>query len=144
LAFLLAAVPAVAKSDVVQLRNPGPQYSFDGHEVALAITVEEPAPVALVYSAEGLPEGLQIDPATGVITGTVEAPGSLCTQVTVLVEAGGQKAESRFDWVVESKGVLSCGGQPHSGVSGLPWVMVWMVLALAVLSRRPRNHALSG
>ena len=133
---LLAALPLMAMAGAPVLHNPGPQYSFDGHKVALAMPVEGPVQVALAFRATGLPEGLSIDPRTGFIAGTVEAPGSLCTQVIIYMDADGETAETRFDWVVESKGVLSCGGGISSGGRGSAWTLLLMSLWVVVFSRR--------
>lgn len=123
LAAFLSVAAAYAKDGGPQLQNPGPQYSFDGHMFELAIPMEAPKTTLVSFRATGLPDGLSIDPVTGIIAGTVDASGSVCTQVTVYAEAGKDTAETQFDWVVESKGVLSCGGAhdrvAHGGADGL-------------------------
>ena len=68
-AFILtpkpSARPRINGAKVVGVR-PGSPFLF-----TIAATGERP----LVYEAEGLPEGLHLDPATGIITGTLGRPG---------------------------------------------------------------------
>ena len=51
--------------------NPGAQTSTEGNTVNLQIQATDPDDVTFSYTATGLPLGLSIAPATGLITGTV-------------------------------------------------------------------------
>jgi hypothetical protein len=52
------------------LADPGPQSHLVGENVSVALGASDPDPGALLwYEAAGLPEGLQLDSATGVISG---------------------------------------------------------------------------
>lgn len=59
---------------------------------------------ALSYSATGLPDGLEIDPATGVVTGAFSAPGASVVTVTASNQAG--EAVGAFNWLVEEATVV--------------------------------------
>src|SRR5438094_640775 len=47
------------------------QFNFDGDEVSFAVTAHYHGAGTLGFSATGLPDGLSINSATGVISGTV-------------------------------------------------------------------------
>ncbi len=57
--------------NAVGVANPGDQGNTAGDMVSLPITGTDAAQVALTYSASGLPQGLSIDPTSGVIAGTI-------------------------------------------------------------------------
>lgn len=84
------------------LVNPGSQTSDTGARVSLPITASDPDRDTLRYSASGLPRGLQIDPDTGVIAGTItsssfeDSPFS----VALLVSDGTLSDSTVFQWVV--------------------------------------------
>jgi len=58
--------------------GPGAQTVVEGESVRLQVVAADPNDDPIAYSATGLPPGLTIDPATGVITGTLP-PGSAST-----------------------------------------------------------------
>ncbi len=61
----------------VSVTNPGPQLTVVGGAVSLQIAASDSSPgETLSYSATGLPAGLAIDPASGLITGVASATGS--------------------------------------------------------------------
>lgn len=70
-----------------------------GVVTSLQVQAVDPEAEALSYSASGLPPGLSIGPATGVISGTPTLAGSHAVQVTVQ-DAQGASAVSRFTWTV--------------------------------------------
>jgi hypothetical protein len=82
--------------------NPGPQASSEGDPVTLAISAQDADGSLLRYSATGLPTGLAINAASGVISGTVQAPaaGASPYTVTVSVTDGFHNAASTFLWTV--------------------------------------------
>ncbi|MES1927174.1 Ig-like domain-containing protein [Salinisphaera sp. T31B1] len=68
----------------------------------------------LTYSATGLPEGLTIDPATGIISGMVDpnaAGGGPNNDgvytVTVTASDGTAQVQSRFDWTINNQPVVA-------------------------------------
>ena len=70
--------PRINGAKVVGVR-PGSPFLF-----TIAATGKRP----IAYQAEGLPEGLRIDPATGIITGSLDARGEYCLKVTVTNSLG--------------------------------------------------------
>jgi ABC-type uncharacterized transport system substrate-binding protein len=87
--------------------NPGTQTNTEIDQVSLAIVASDPNGDALSYSASGLPVGLSIDPASGVISGTVSYqavvhPDTAATYaVTVSVDDGSLVSSTSFDWNVD-------------------------------------------
>ncbi|WP_294949486.1 putative Ig domain-containing protein, partial [Sulfurivirga sp.] len=71
--------------------NPlrGLQSSDDGEQISLDASqfFGDPDGDTLTYSASGLPAGLSIDPATGVISGTIDRSASQSGPYTVTVTA---------------------------------------------------------
>jgi Ca2+-binding RTX toxin-like protein len=83
--------------------NPGDQTSAVGTIVNLPISASDPNGNTLSYSATGLPAGLSINAATGVVTGTLSTAGT--SNVTVTVSDGqGSTASTGFIWMVTSAG----------------------------------------
>ncbi len=121
-----AGVPSVAK--VIQVvtntgpvvTNPGNKTNFVGDVVNLAITANDPNGDAMTFSATGLPAGLTINSATGVITGTTTTSGSY--RVTVNVTDGTFTANTSFDWLVTVRGAIRYVKlEALSEVNGNPW-----------------------
>jgi alpha-galactosidase len=82
--FAVSLAPAVraAESQFILTPKPGPEPRINGARIfgvrpgspfLFTIPVTGERPVA--YGAEGLPDGLTVDPATGRITGAIAAPG---------------------------------------------------------------------
>lgn len=81
------------------IANPGLVVTTAGQAVRYQIGVSARPGEVLAFSATGLPRGLSIDPATGVVTGTTPAPETSGVQVTV-VGTGGSTFTQGFTWVV--------------------------------------------
>lgn len=100
----------------VSVASPGSQLTIRGAAVNLRVVATDSGNAALTYSASGLPAGLSINPATGVISGTATTQQS--TTVTVSASDGFTNAGSTsFAWsvVVPGKPQIS---KAHS-LSGL-------------------------
>ena len=65
---------APATSNPITITDPGPQAGAEGSAVDLPIQATDSTGGTLSFTAQGLPPGLGIDPATGEITGTIH-PG---------------------------------------------------------------------
>ncbi len=86
------------------ITNPGNQTHTEGGSVSLQIQASDPdAGDTLTYSATGLPTGLSINSATGLITGTVTTANTFNTTVTVDDGNGGTDNAS-FTWTIQTAG----------------------------------------
>jgi YVTN family beta-propeller protein len=84
---------------VPSIGSPGNQSSTVGTAVNLALTATDPNSDPLTYSASGLPPGLSINDASGLISGTPTTAG-IYKNVTVAVTDGFNSANTTFDWSV--------------------------------------------
>jgi Putative Ig domain len=85
----------------ISVANPGGQTSFTGGSgVSLQVRASDTSPgQTLTYSATGLPAGLSINGATGLISGTPVARGR--SRVTVTASDTYNSADARFIWKVK-------------------------------------------
>ncbi len=97
--FHWAVAPATGTA-APALTAPSSQGGTAGGSVSLQIVASSPAG-SLTYSIDTLPDGLTVDQATGIISGTLTslAVGTTSTTVTVFSPTGGT-ASSTFSWVV--------------------------------------------
>ncbi len=97
----------------VTLSNPGTQSNLIGTSVSLQIIAGTNTGDTLTYSAAGLPAGLSINSATGLIAGVPTTAGS--SNVTVTATAsGGTSGSASFVWQV-----LNPGTGPITGINGM-------------------------
>ena len=83
------------------ITTPGAQTSTAGTPISnLAISASDADGNPLTYSASGLPAGLGINSANGLISGTPTAPGSYTVTVTVSDGFVGGTASASFGWTV--------------------------------------------
>jgi subtilase family serine protease len=96
-AFTSSAPPA----NTITVTNPGNQSSTEGTAITpLAIkATDSDSSATLAYAAAGLPAGLSIASATGVISGTPSAAGTSSVTVTVTDGTGASRATA-FSWTV--------------------------------------------
>jgi hypothetical protein len=87
-------------SDPVSVSNPGAQTSTVGTAVSLQVNGSDAESLSLTYSATGLPPGLSISSASGLISGTPTGPSGPYS-VTVTASDGNASASAMFNWQVD-------------------------------------------
>lgn len=78
---------------------PAAQISTIGDSASLSISASDPDGDALAFSATGLPAGLAISPATGIVSGTITSAGTFAPIVKV-TDPGGLSSSAAFGWQV--------------------------------------------
>ena len=92
----LSSGPVVNR--VPALTPPSAQSTVRGRAATLAVMASDPDFNALTFSATGLPAGLLMDAASGVISGTVSLGAADQNTVTVTVSDGFLSASASFAW----------------------------------------------
>lgn len=99
LAQVDALEPAAPGNQSPVLTSPGSQAHVVGDAVGLTLVATDPDGDTLTYGATGLPDGLTLDGASGLISGVVNSAGSFSATVTVNDGFGGSDAVL-FDWAI--------------------------------------------
>jgi hypothetical protein len=99
----------------VTLSNPGDQTTVKGTAVDLPIKATRTDGGTLTYTASGLPTGLMIDSATGVITGAPTASGVNSVTITA-TDSTGPSGQTSFKWTIPSLSATNPGDQ-HTEVN---------------------------
>ncbi|MEZ4866052.1 MAG: putative Ig domain-containing protein [Caldilineaceae bacterium] len=116
----VAKVLKVSNSNAPSVNPPGDQSNFVGDNITLPIVAADPNGDALTFSATGLPTGLTIDAATGLISGSTTASGVYA--VAVIVSDGGKPTTINFTWTVTQPGTTRFVKLvAESEVNGNPW-----------------------
>jgi hypothetical protein len=90
------------------LSNPGLQSNNEGDVVNLQVSAAD----ADSFAASGLPGGLSIDPATGLISGTIPVGAAGSYSVTVTASDAGASSDATFTWTVDGAPTITSGDHP--------------------------------
>jgi hypothetical protein len=97
---LFLTVPTPIVNSPPTLSVPMGVNSDTGQSVSIAVTASDPDGNSLHYEASGLPDGLSMDPDTGLITGAARPGTAGGHKVTVGVSDGPAVASASFSWLV--------------------------------------------
>ena len=104
-----------ATGNTVTVSNPGNQSSTVGSAASVQVAASDSASgQTLTYSATGLPAGLSINSATGLISGTPSTAGTSSVTVTA-TDTTGATGSASFSWTVSSAGTGSGGVDINAG-----------------------------
>jgi hypothetical protein len=95
--------------DTVAITSPGPEASIVNLAVSVQVKAASSGGHPLTFTAAGLPPGLSINAATGLITGTSRSTGSYTVTVTA-ADTTGDSAAATFSWTVKPL-PLPCQGR---------------------------------
>ena len=84
-----------------EITNPGTQNNTAGDSVSLNLIATDADNDTLLYSANGLPDGLVLDSGTGLINGSPTVAGTFSVTITVDDNNGGLDSEV-FTWVIDA------------------------------------------
>jgi hypothetical protein len=95
--------------NIVTVTSPGSQAGTVGSAASLQVRATDSASgQALAYSASGLPAGLSISSATGLISGTPATAGTSTVTVTA-TDGTGASGPATFTWTIASSGGRGSG-----------------------------------
>jgi O-glycosyl hydrolase len=102
-------IPASSTTgNTVTVTNPGSQSSTVGKAASVQISASDSASgQTLTYAATGLPAGLAINSATGLISGTPTTAGTSSVTVTA-TDGTGASGSATFTWTVTSVSTGAC------------------------------------
>ena len=105
----------------VRVSNPGAQTSHVGQAVNMRVTATDAPGKTLTYSAVGLPPGLSISSATGMVSGVLTSPGAYTVTVHA-VDRDASAGNASFIWTVyglprASRGSLTGVGEGRPKLS---------------------------
>ena len=96
-------IDVAASNTPPSVTDPGDQTNTEGEFVSLQIEAGDDDGDALTYDAVELPNGLTIDPATGLISGTIADDVSPWGTI-VTVDDGTDSSQVSFNWTVLANG----------------------------------------
>ncbi len=107
------AVTVTAVDDPPEVTNPGAQSNAEGDVISLQIAATDGDSPVLAYSALNLPEGLSIDPVSGLISGTISfhAAANSPHSSSVTVTDATTPVTVNFTWTVSQTAFGACAAE---------------------------------
>lgn len=99
----------VTDTTPLTMTAPSTQVNVASDSVSVSVHASDPDGDVLTYSATNLPDGLDIDPSTGIISGVIadDAADPAPYQVTVTATDGnGRSVSQTFTWIVNAPVIL--------------------------------------
>ncbi len=106
--------PTPAPTPVVTLTRPAAQKARVGQVVRLQLHATDSAGQALTYRVTGLPAGLSLAAATGLVTGSPTHAGKPGTTV-IVTDASGSTAQAAITWNIAGRPTISGGLKVKKG-----------------------------
>lgn len=98
----IAKVIQVSTNGIPRITQPENQIGSVGQNVSLSIDASDPQGQTLRFEASGLPQGLTINPNTGVISGRLNTAGLYNPEI--IVSDSESSTIAQFNWVVYPPG----------------------------------------
>ncbi|MGY0232296.1 S8 family serine peptidase [Longispora urticae] len=131
LLFVTAPGPTVTR--------PADQDSPVGAAASLQIRATDPQGDALTHTATGLPDGLTINPTTGLISGTPTEAGTATVTVTA-TDPGGEYGTATFAWTTRGCLARQLVGNPGFEDGAAPWTGDTVTIGHFLLQRPHAGH----
>ncbi|MFE0464209.1 putative Ig domain-containing protein [Kitasatospora sp. NPDC058965] len=93
-------LPGSSSSETVTVTNPGTRIDTVGTPIRVPVTATDSAGKTLTYSATGLPAGLSINAASGLISGTPTTSAQYTATVTA--SSGTATGSATFAWAIRT------------------------------------------
>ena len=120
------------------LSNPGNQTTTVGRTVSLQLLATDPAGLTISYGAGGLPQGLSIARASGLISGTPTTAGVYNVTATA-TNAAGLSATQSFAWTIQTT-----APGPSVGDTVAPRIIITSPTSAATYSTSTSSVTLAG
>jgi putative Ig domain-containing protein len=106
-----------SSNNTITVTNPGAHTNNSGTAITplQIVATDTDASQVLTYSATGLPTGLSINPATGLISGTPTTGSATPYSVTVTVtDTSGASGSAAFNWTINNVVIVTNPGSQSS------------------------------
>jgi serine protease len=95
-------MPIGGQSDIVTVASPGNQSTYQGSRLSLTVDGTSTGNHALTWTATGLPSGLTLGSANGVITGQVQAAPNTYNVTVSASDSTGAFGWASFKWKIKA------------------------------------------
>ncbi len=116
-----AGIAWTVPENTIKVTQPANQSTPPNTAVSLRITATDSDPAqVLTYAAAGLPAGLAINPATGLITGTTPATAGVSTVTVTVSNATSTTATVAFTWAIALNKITVTAPKTVQSIIGVP------------------------